>query len=352
MNAISVNLDDFFQSYQQEIAEKIVDSQYSQCPAFWKPYGSAGRRLSIRDAGYHLPFLNESVSAGNPNIFIEYVRWVKKLFRGLNFPDTVMIATLECTEAVLETYLSPDQMQVVSKYIRAGITEMANEPEIDNSFIMADSPLYNLSLEFHESLVRGDKKTASQLISRAVDNNVPIREIYLHVFQVSQYEVGRRWLRSEISVAQEHFCSAATQMIMSQLYPYIFSGDRSGKSMVAASIGGELHEIGIRMVSDFFEMDGWNTYYLGANSPTSSILDAVKRHKSSVLALSIAMPYHGRLLKQAIEEIRAHSMGSDLKILVGGNAVNRRNGDFEAFGADGFAADAGSAVTLANQLIN
>ncbi len=352
MKTPAVSLDDFFPTFQQEIAEKVVDRQYSLNPGFWKPYRSPGRRLSVRDAGYHLPFLNESISANDPNVFIEYVRWVKKLFRGLHFPDQVMIATLECTQAVLETYLPPEQMLIVSGYIGAGISEMAREMEIENSFITSDNPLRSLAIEFHESLVRGDKRTASELITRAVENGVAIRDIYLYVFQVSQYEVGRRWLGSEISVAQEHFCSAATQLIMSQLYPYIFSGERSGKSLVAASIGGELHEIGIRMVSDFFEMDGWNTYYLGANTPTRSILDAVVQNKSSVIALSIAMPYHGRLLKQTIDEIRAHPVGSDLKILIGGNALIRRNGDFQAFGADGFAFDAESAVTLVNHLVN
>ncbi|MDZ7776615.1 MAG: hypothetical protein U5L09_13885 [Bacteroidales bacterium] len=54
---------------------------------------------------------------------------------------------------------------------------------------------------------------------------------------------------------------------MSQLYPYIFNSQRVGKSMVAATVGGELHEMGIRMVADFFEMEGWDTWYLGANAP-------------------------------------------------------------------------------------
>jgi len=106
------------------------------------------------------------------------------------------------------------------------------------------------------------------------------------------------------------------------------------------------------MVSDFFEMDGWNTYYLGANSPTRSILNAVDQYQASVVALSIAMPYHGHLLKQTIEEIRSHPSGTHLKILVGGNAVNRRNGDYRFFGADGFAHSAEGAVEVANQLIS
>jgi methanogenic corrinoid protein MtbC1 len=351
MNPTNSNLDDILLLHQNEIAEKIVELQYGRQPAFWKPYGSAGRRLSLRDAGYHLPFLSESITAGNPDIFREYVRWVKKLFRGLKFPDEVMKTTLECTRTVLEEYLDEELMVKAYNYIDYGIREMNSEIDGEVSMIVPANPHFQLATEFHETLVRGDRNAASRLIIKAVENGVPVKDIYMHVFQVSQYEVGRRWLASEISVAQEHFCSAATQMIMSQLYPYIFSGDKSGKSMVAASIGGELHEIGIRMVSDFFEMDGWNTFYLGANAPTSSILKAADLHHATLIALSIAMPYHGHLLKQTIEEIRLHPLGADLKILVGGNAVIRRNGDYKAFGADGFAADAETAVELANQLV-
>ena len=60
--------------------------------------------------------------------------------------------------------------------------------------------------------------------------------------------------------------------------------------MVAACAGEELHEIGIRMVADFFEMEGWDVYYTGANIPAKSILDAVKEQKADVVALSITMP--------------------------------------------------------------
>jgi len=351
MNNNYQELHQLFLSKGHEIAEKIVEIQYRNQPRFWKAYGSKGRALSIRDAGYHLPFLSESVASNDPAIFTEYVSWVKTLFRGLNFPDTVMISTLECTRETLEEYLTGEIMSTVSAFIQAGIGEMGKELVADPSFINSKNPHFELALSFHESLIRGDKMTAGKLITHAVEENVPVRNLYMDVFQVSQYEVGRRWLAGEISVAQEHFCSAATQLIMSQLYPYIFSGERTGKAMVAATIGGELHEIGIRMVSDFFEMDGWNTYYLGANTPTSGILSAAEQNNASLIALSIAMPYHGQLLRQTIEEIRSHSLGAHLKILVGGNAVNRRSGDYTYFGADGFAFDAETAIGEANRLM-
>ena len=351
MKTKNLNLADVLQSHLFEVAEKIVNLQYSLQPEFWKPFGTAGRRLSVRDAGYHLPFLSESISAGEPQIFIEYVRWIKKLFRGLHFPDQVTTMTLDCTRTVLKEYLSPVQQSLVAGYIAYGIQEMDVDVVEDTSFIRPDNPHFELAMSFHESLICGDKKTASRLITKAVENNVPIKEIYMRVFEVSQYEIGRKWLAGEISVAQEHFCSAATQMIMSQLYPYIFSGEKSGKSMVAASIGGELHEIGIRMVSDFFEMDGWNTYYLGANTPARSLLNAVDQYHASVIGLSIAMPYHGQILKQTIGEIRSHALGDGLKILVGGNAIIRRNGNYQAFGADGYAENAEDAVEVANRLL-
>ena len=102
----------------------------------------------------------------------------------------------------------------------------------------------------------------------AIQHGTSVHDIYLHVFQRSQYEVGRLWQTNQISVGQEHLCTAATQLIMSQLYPLIFGTERKNRRIVAACVGGDLHEIGIRMVADFFEMDGWDTFYLGADVPT------------------------------------------------------------------------------------
>jgi len=57
---------------------------------------------------------------------------------------------------------------------------------------------------------------------------------------------------NEVSVAQEHYCTAATQLIMSQLYPHIFAGEKTERTLIATCVAGDLHEIGIRMVSDLF----------------------------------------------------------------------------------------------------
>ncbi len=337
-------------SSSKQIAEEVVERQYAMNPERWEKYGSKGKELSIRDAGYHLPFLTESIVSGDENIFTEYVAWVRKLFNGLGLPSDTMKTTLQLTGESLKDHLSNDQLDTVLPYINAGIEKLENELKPDVPFINPEAYLGQLAKQYNESLLQGDRLTASKLILEAVESGTPVRDIYLHVFKKSQYEVGRLWLSNKITVAKEHFCSAATQQIMSQLYPHIFSTERKGRTFVAACIGGELHEIGIRMVADFFEMDGWDTYYLGANSPASSIIQAIEDNKADIVGLSAAMPYHRELMRETIQDIRKNSK-NNVRIMVGGNALNSAKKKQESFDADAYAPDAVNAVQIANQMM-
>jgi methanogenic corrinoid protein MtbC1 len=222
----------------------------------------------------------------------------------------------------------------------------------DESYIDDKTVLGKIARDYVTYLLSGDRNSASRLILSEAEKGTSVRDLYMEVFQKSQYEVGRLWLSNQISVAKEHFCSAATQLIMSQLYPYLFTTERVGHKLVSACVGGELHEIGMRMVTDFFEMEGWDTYYLGANTPGSIILKAIEENNAEVVGLSIAMPYHRSILKNIIHEIKSSDTGKNTKILIGGNAINGKSSSWEWFGADGYAPNARTAVQTAKQLIS
>ena len=155
---------------------------------------------------------------------------------------------------------------------------------------------------------------------------------------------------NQVSVAQEHYCTAATQLIMSQLYPHIFATERIGRRLVATCVGGELHEIGIRMVADFFEMEGWDTYYLGANTPTESVVQTVVERSADILGVSATIAFHTSAVADLIANVRASEVG-DVKILVGGYPFNIAPDLWRQVGADGCARDAQEAVELANRLV-
>lgn len=202
------------------------------------------------------------------------------------------------------------------------------------------------------SLLNKDRQRAEEIITKAIENGVSVKDIYLDIFQPVQWEIGRLWQTNQISVAMEHYCTAATQFIMSRLYKYIFSTEKNGKSLVATSISGELHELGIRMVSDFFEMEGWNTYYLGANTPNKSILDMIREVDADILAISATIYFNIPQVTELITYIKSETDPDQLKILVGGKAFNSYNELWKQVDADGYATDAEKAITEAHRLTN
>ncbi|HKK33261.1 MAG TPA: B12-binding domain-containing protein, partial [Desulfomicrobiaceae bacterium] len=109
-----------------------------------------------------------------------------------------------------------------------------------------------------ELVLNQNRQDALDMIMDLVDKGTSIKSIYLDIFQPAMHLVGELWQHDRISVAQEHYCTGVTQFIISQLYPYLFREHDRDRTMAGCCVSGELHEMGIRMVCDFFEMDGWD----------------------------------------------------------------------------------------------
>lgn len=342
---------DLLNENKNNIAREVVEKQYSLNPGFWLKFGEEGKIKRQTDAVNHISFLAEAVLLEDSEVFTDYIEWLKLLFKEINLPKETIIESLNITNEILGKYFTLHERKEIGKYIKEAIKHVEEPVRQISSYIDTNTPLGELAREFNETLIKGNKSQASKLILSAVEEGVSIQDIYLNVFQKSQLETGRLWLMNKISVAKEHYVSAATQMIMSQLYPYIFSTERKGFTFIGACVGGELHEIGLRMVSDFFEMEGWDTYYLGANTPVTTLVSAVKEYNADILGLSIAMPYHRSLVKKSIEEIRKEITEHQTKILVGGNGISNKKNIWKVFGADGYASDAKGAIELANKII-
>ncbi|NTV35407.1 MAG: cobalamin B12-binding domain protein [Anaerolineaceae bacterium] len=337
---------------QLDILSRIaVDQQYTLQSALWEPYRKIGFTKSLRDTGYHFSYLAESLSANDPSLFLDYTAWVKVLFAGLNFKPSVLTTTLSCMKQAMQEKLPTDLAFVACSYIEAAMEHLPHVPETLKSFISPESPHYELAKKYLDALLQGDRKSASLLILDAADHGVNVKDIYLNVFQPSQQEVGRLWQMNQVSVAQEHFCTGATQMIMSQLYPRIFATQKNGRKLVATSVGGELHEIGVRMVTDFLEMEGWDTYYLGANTPAESILRIIEERQADVVAISATISFHVTKVAELVDQIRTATDLRPVKIMVGGYPFNVASDLWQQVGADGYARNAQDAVAVANRML-
>jgi len=212
--------------------------------------------------------------------------------------------------------------------------------------------LHFIQQKYLSALLAKDRHVAERIINACLDEDISIKDIYLSVFQPTQMEIGTLWQHNKISVAMEHYCTAATQFIMTRLYDHIFSTEKNGCSLVATSVSGELHELGIRMVSDFFEMEGWHTYYLGANTPKQGVVDMINESDTDVLAISTTIYFHIPKVAELIEFVRTNVSSNKLKIMVGGNAFNMNPLLWQQVKADAYAANAQDAINQSKKLIN
>lgn len=333
------------------LAEAVTELHYRQKPELAERYGAKGRVKCLEDARYHLSYLSESINALKPELFADYVAWAKILLAGYGIPESDLADNLKVIKTSLQNHLAPNESAVACEYVDAGLEQVKQSPADLPSFISKTEPLSDLADEYLNALLRGERHAANRLILDAVDSGTDVKDIYLHVFQRTQREIGRLWQMNRLSVAQEHYCTAATQMIMSQLYPYIFTSEKNGQTMAAICVEGDYHEIGARMVADFFEIAGWDTIYLGANVPSPGVLKILTERKADLIVISATMTFHVRAVRKLIEAIRASETAKNIKIMVGGYPFNVAPDLWREIGADGFSTNADEAVAVANRLI-
>jgi excisionase family DNA binding protein len=123
-------------------------------------------------------------------------------------------------------------------------------------------------------------------LSYLYQNRIQLWEIHDRVIRPAMCEIGDRWSRGEIGIEEEHGASYETLESLAMLQLQIRIKPPSGHSVVCATLGEELHEIGLRCAHYLLESEGWNSRYLGSRIPSDAINAAVVHWKPDVVCLS------------------------------------------------------------------
>ena len=170
--------------------------------------------------------------------------------------------------------------------------------------------------DYLSSLLAGERRRCSEIVSQLIMQGLPIRRLHVDLFQASLYDVGELWATNQISVATEHLATAVTEGLLNQLSLDIASRDRVGKVVLVAGIQPELHQVGGKIVADTFEMFGWDSLYIGSNTPPDELARMVRETRPHLVALSLTIYFNLFGLRAAIEELRRES--PTLPVIVGG----------------------------------
>jgi methanogenic corrinoid protein MtbC1 len=105
------------------------------------------------------------------------------------------------------------------------------------------------------------------------------------------HDLGERWAGGEVSVAQEHF---AANLLRGRLLGLARGwGQGHGPTAVLACLPGEQHDLGLLAFGITLQRQGWRIIYLGPDTPTATIRDAIGRITPDLVVLTgtVAQPF-------------------------------------------------------------
>jgi corrinoid protein of di/trimethylamine methyltransferase len=120
-------------------------------------------------------------------------------------------------------------------------------------------------------------------------------------------------------------------------------------TVVIGTVYGDIHDIGKTMVSTLLTAGGFTVHDLGVNIPANEFVEAVKKHRPDILAMSSLLTTTALEQGKVIETLKEHGLRAKIKIMVGGGAITEEFA--KEIGADGYEATAPGAVVLARRLL-
>ena len=163
-------------------------------------------------------------------------------------------------------------------------------------------------------------------------------------------EVGARFERGDFFVPEMLIAARAMQGALDILRPLLAeTGAKPIGTFVMGTVKGDVHDIGKNLVNIMLEGAGFTVYDLGVNVPPEKFVEQVEEHKPDIVGFSAFLTTTMPMFKANINALEKAGLRDKVIVMVGGAPVTKEYAD--VVGADGYAADASTAVRLAKELI-
>lgn len=337
------------ESVSKALAECTLLRHVDADPTLGARYGASWRADWLASVQSRLAYLALAVSVRQPGIFSAIMEWTRRSFIARDGHLADLRANLCHMRDALQNELPAPIAAPATACVEAAISDFDRGSDPPPPPPSVTPPLTVEAATYVEALLSLDAHAAERHVDRLLAGGLTPLDVCEHVLHPAQSEIGRLWHANDISVADEHFATATTERVMARLRQQRSIPPTRKGVIVVASARGDFHDLGARMLADFFEMDGWRVLYLGANVPNADVIDFVGRQGADVLALSAGTYLSVLGLGELIDQIRAER--PKLRVLVGGPPFNEAPQLWQELGADGSAGSGRDAVALANALM-
>mgnify|MGYP001607387080 CR=1 FL=1 len=325
---------------KEELSKKILSRHFFYQPDLKLVYMYDNYKEYLNAISSHLTYLSEALSLNNLLLYNDYITWEKSLINDLYISTKNISIKLNCIKDILDSELSKEMSIIVNCFIDAGIKNLLFPITSSKTLTDKNNAYHNILVGYLQLVFKIERVRAGKLIMDTVEKGISIKDIYVYVFEPCLIEIGSLWQANKITIAQEHYFTETTQSIMSELCSKTFPFNKNGFKFVATCVSEESHVIGIKMVSNILELDGWDTYYLGSDVPRKDLISFLIDVKPHVIGISVTIILHVHKVIELIHAIRNIEELKDIKILVGGYPFNIDKDLWKQVGADFYAPNA------------
>lgn len=210
-------------------------------------------------------------------------------------------------------------------------------------------PLDDQRVRYLHAALAGNVGTCTQVTDSLLESGAPVLSIYRDLLIPVQRTLGELWESGQIDVGQEHLATNVNLTLMGNLRPLLKPKHASGYRVVIASVDGDYHYFGARLVADYFLADGWQVDFLGASVPPADLAKFTAAQAAHLVALSVS---YETALPQVVPTVQAlRNLQAPPHILLGGPALPRSVEELTRYSVDGVVADAADAVAQGRALV-
>jgi 5-methyltetrahydrofolate--homocysteine methyltransferase len=203
-----------------------------------------------------------------------------------------------------------------------------------------------------DAVIGGDRDRVRALVSEALAGGADPVEVLDAGLLPAMNVVGERFGAKTMFITEVLLTARAMHAGLEVLRPALArSPTHAGPRpvVVLGTVKGDLHDIGKNLVAMILEAGGFDVVDLGTNVGTEAFLRAIQKHQPAVVGLSALLTTTMRQMRHTIEELRRSEAADGVKIVIGGAPVTQEFAN--TIGADGYAADAASAVMAVKRLV-
>ncbi len=198
-----------------------------------------------------------------------------------------------------------------------------------------------------EAVMKGNQSGALELTKAALSDGDPVKSILNEGLIGGMDIIAARWKKNEVYIPEVLIAARAMKTAMALLEPELVkAGVEPIGTFMIGTVAGDLHDIGKNLVAMMLKGAGFQVFDVGIDVPPEKFVEQAKATGVRLIGLSALLTTTMPGMETSIKALK--DAGVSAKIMIGGAPVTQAYAD--KIGADGYSADAASAVDLAKRL--